>query len=269
MSPGLFSAVGLRLERGRLLDERSLQEDVVVVDRAWAERFFPGQDVLGRRLKSGGCTSCPWTTVVGVVGTVKWVGLEATDTGTVYFPFVDLPNAFVVLRTAADPQTVSSDLRRVIQDLDPGLALTNVATGDQLVADSLTTSRYLSVLVGMFALAALVLSVVGIYGVMAHFVQQHTRDIGIRMALGGEPSAVRGMVVMQGLRLVLAGVAIGSIAALLGARFLSTILFGVSSADLPAILAVPAGLLLTATVACLVPGRRAARLDPAEILRES
>ncbi len=94
------------------------------------------------------------------------------------------------------------DLRRAIHELDPGLALTNVATGDELVAESLAAPRYLSVLVGMFALAALVLSIVGIYGVMAHFVQQHTRDIGIRLALGGEPSAVRRMVVLQGLRLV-------------------------------------------------------------------
>ena len=110
------------------------------------------------------------------------------------------------MRTAGDSKAVSPDLRRAIHDLDPGLALTNVATGDELVADALTTPRYLSVLVGMFALAALVLSIVGIYGVMAHFVQQHTRDIGIRLALGGEPSAVRGMVVWQGLRLVAIGV---------------------------------------------------------------
>ena len=250
-----------------MLDSHSLEEDVIVVDRAWAERFFPGQEVLGRRLKSGGCTSCPWTTVVGVVGTVKWVGLEATETGTVYYPFVDLPNAFVVLRTAGDSKAVSSDLRRAIHDLDPGLALTNVATGDELVADALTTPRYLSVLVGMFALAALVLSIVGIYGVMAHFVQQHTRDIGIRLALGGEPSAVRGMVVWQGLRLVAIGVVLGVGVAIVGARFLATILFGVSWTDASTMLAVPAALLLTAAIACLIPGRRAARLDPAEILR--
>ena len=268
VSPGFFPAVGLRLERGRLLDSHSLEEDVIVVDRAWAERFFPGQEVLGRRLKGGGCTSCPWTTVVGVVGTVKWVGLEATETGTVYYPFVDLPNAFVVLRTTGDSKAVSPDLRRAIHDLDPGLALTNVATGDELVADALTTPRYLSVLVGMFALAALVLSIVGIYGVMAHFVQQHTRDIGIRLALGGEPSAVRGMVVWQGLRLVAIGVVLGVGVAIVAARFLATILFGVSSTDASTMLAVPAALLLTAAIACLIPGRRAARLDPAEILRE-
>ena len=109
-SPGFFSTVGLRLERGRLLDERSLQDDIVVVDRAWADRFFPGQEVLGRRFRNGGCTTCPWTTVAGVVGTVKWAGLETTDRGTVYFPFVDMPNAYFVIRATGDP-AVSGDGR--------------------------------------------------------------------------------------------------------------------------------------------------------------
>ena len=105
VSPGFFKTVGLTLERGRLLDERSLQDNVVVVDRAWADRFFPGEEVLGRRFKNGGCTTCPWTTVVGVVGTVKWIGLEAPDPGTVYFPFVDLPDGYFVLRTAGRPSS--------------------------------------------------------------------------------------------------------------------------------------------------------------------
>jgi len=268
-SPGFFSTVGLRLERGRLFDERSLQDDVVVVDGAWADRFFPGQEVLGRRLKGGGCSSCPWTTVVGVVGTVKWTGLEASDRGTVYFPFVDLPNAFVLLRTTADPASLTAALRQAVHELDPGLALSNIATGDDLVSASLAAPRYLTVLVGMFAAAALVLSVVGVYGVMAHFVQQHTRDIGIRLALGGEPSDVRRMVVLQGLRLVVFGVAVGVGAALLTGRFLTTVLFGVSPTDLRMIAGVPVVLVALAALACLVPGRRAARLDPAAILRES
>ena len=134
---------------------------------------------------------------------------------------------------------------------------------------SLAQPRYLSVLVGMFALSALVLSVVGIYGVMAYFVQQHTRDIGIRLALGGEPSDVRRMVVLQGLRLVVVGVGLGVGAAFVTARFLTTVLFEVSATDLRTMAAVPVALVAIAAAACLVPGRRAARLDPADILRES
>ncbi|MEO6212612.1 MAG: ABC transporter permease [Vicinamibacterales bacterium] len=268
-SAEFFRAVGLPLQRGRLLDERSLEENVVLVDDAWANRFFPRQEVLGRRFREGGCTTCPWITVVGVVATVKWSGLEAPDEGTVFTPFVDLPNGYVVLRSIGDPSTLTAELRRAVHDIDPGLALAHTATGVDLVSQSLTTPRYLSVIVGMFALAALVLSVVGIYGVMAYFVQQNTRNIGIRLALGGTPSVVRRMVVLEGLRLVAAGVVVGVPAAFLLARFLRTMLFGVSATDLPTMLGVPAALLMIAAIACVAPGRRAANLAPADILRDN
>jgi len=269
VSPEFFKTVGLPLERGRLLDEYSLRDNVVVVDRAWANRFFPGEEVLGRRFRSGGCTTCPWTTVAGLVGNVKWTGLDAAEDGTVYWPFVDFASAFFVLRTNVDPSSLSQPVRQAVHELDPSLALSNIATGDELVSDSLAKPRYLSVLVGMFAVAALVLSVVGIYGVMAYFVQQHTRDIGIRLALGGKPSDVRRMVVLQGLRLVVVGVGIGVGAAFLTARFLTTMLFSVSPTDLRTMASVPVALLAIAALTCLAPGRRAANLDPAEILRES
>jgi putative ABC transport system permease protein len=268
VSPAFFSTLSLPLERGRLLDEYSLRDDVVVVDRAWANRFFAGEEALGRRFRSGGCTTCPWTTVVGVVGNVKWSGLDAADDGTVYWPLVDRPNAYVVIRAAGDPAALTSALRAAIHDLDPGLALTSVATGDDLVAESLVAPRDLSVLIAMFAAAALGLSVVGVHGVMSHFVQQHSRDIGIRLALGGEPSDVRRMIVVQGLRLVIVGVAAGVGLAMLTSRVLATILFGVSPMHLPAMAGVPLVLLAVAAIACLVPGRRAAKLDPSEILRE-
>ena len=271
-SPDFFKAVGLRLERGRIFDERDATADappVIVVDRAWADRFFPNQNALGRRLHEGGCTSCPWTTVIGVVSTVKFAGLDAPDEGTVYTPFVDSPSGYLVLRTSGDPARLTSMLRQSMQELDSGLPLSDVATGDELVADALVTPRYLSVLIGMFGLTALALSVVGIYGVMAYFVQQHTRDIGIRLALGGEPSAMRRMVVVQGLQLVAAGVTLGAAAALLTGRLMTTMLFGVTPTDLRTMVSVPLALVIVAAIACLVPARRAARLDPAEILRES
>jgi putative ABC transport system permease protein len=268
VSPEFFRSVGLRLERGRLLDARSLAEDVVVVDRAWANRFFPGQEVLGRRFRNGGCTTCPWTTVVGVVGNVRWTGLDAPEDGTVYFPFVDMNHGFAVLRTTAEPASVIMSLRQAIKELDPGLPLSRVATGDELMADALSTPRYLTTLLGVFAATALMLSVVGIYGVMAHFVQQHTRDIGIRLALGGDPAREQRLVILQGLRLVGIGVAAGIGVALMTGHLMTTLLFGVSPLDLRTLLGVPAALLLVAMAACLVPARRAAAIDPAHILRE-
>lgn len=268
VSPEFFAAVGLRLERGRLLDDRSLAEDVVVVDRAWANRFFPGEEVVGRRLKSGGCTTCPWTTVVGVVGNVKWQGLDAGEDGTVYFPLVDLSSAYVVLRTSGDPSSLIPMLRQAVKELDPALPLSDVATGDELVSSSLATPRYLSAVTGVFALSALALAVVGIYGVMSHFVQQNRRDLGIRLALGGDPARVRRDVVWQGLMLVIAGVLGGVVAAFATGRLLTTLLFGVSPTDPRMTLGVPAGLVAIAIVACLLPAQRAARLDPAQILRD-
>jgi putative ABC transport system permease protein len=270
VSRDFFGVAGVTLQRGRLLDERSLQEDVVVVDRAWAARFFPGQEVLGRRFRSGGCTTCPWTTVVGVVSDVRWTGLDATQgDGTVYYPLVDLPNAYFLVRTAGDPLPLVTPVRDVVRSLDPTLAVADVATGDDLVADALSTPRYLGVLIALFSTAALVLSLVGIYGVMAYFVQQHTRDIGIRLAIGGEPGQVRRLVVFHGVRLVVAGVVVGIGAAFLAGRLMSTVLFGVSATDPRALIGVPLALLFVAVVACLVPAQRAAALDPADVLRDA
>ena len=268
VSPEFFKTVGLRLEHGQLLDEQSLQNDFVVVDRAWANRFFPGKEVVGRRLHGGGCTSCPWTTVIGVVDNVKWIGLEAAEDGTVYFPLVDLPHAFVMLRAGGDPSMLATALERTMRSLDPGLAISNVATGDELVDRSLASPQYLTVLVGMFALAALTLSVIGVYGVMTHFVELHQRDIGVRLAVGGDPADMRRFVLLQGLRLVVLGITIGVGAALLAANLLRAVLFAVSPANPRTLGAVAAALVAIAVVACLGPARRAARLDPAMILRE-
>lgn len=269
-SPDFFRTVGLKLEKGRLLDEYSLRDNSIVVDRAWADRFFPGQEVIGRRLREGGCTECDWTVVIGLVGNVRWTGLDATrQDGTVYYPLVDLPTAYFVLHTAAAPSSVAGALRQAVADLDPQLAVTDMASGDDLVDEALSRPRYLSVLIGMFAVTALVLSIVGVYGVMAYFVQQHARDIGIRLALGGDPSQVRRMVVLNGLQFVAVGVVAGVGASLLGGRLLDSLLFGISSRDLRTLVGVPAALAAVAVVACLLPARRAARLDPAAILRES
>ena len=270
VSTGFFKATGLTLERGRLLDEQSLRDDVVVVDRAWARRFFPGQEVVGRRFRNGGCTTCNWTTVVGVVGDVRWTGLDASQAdGTVYYPLVDSPSAFLVVRTAGDPAALAAAVRQAVRELDPGLAVADVATGDDLMDEALATPRYLTVLIGLFAGTALVLSLVGIYGVMAYFVQQHTREIGIRLAIGGNPGQVRRLVVFHGLRLVLAGVVVGIGAAVLAGRLMSTVLFGVSPSDPRILVGVPAALLAAAIAACLIPAERAAAMDPADILRDA
>lgn len=267
-SPTFFKTAGVRLDRGRLLDDQSLKRDEVVVDRVWANRFFPGQEVVGRRFKNGGCTECDWTTVIGQVTDARWGGLDSEQDGTVYFPLVDVPNAFAVIRASGDPSTLVAPMRAAFRELDSSLPLTSIQTGQDLMEGELATPKYLSVLTTVFGITALVLSIVGIYGVMTHFVQQHTRDIGIRVALGGAPAQVRRMIIMRGLKLVLAGVALGIAAAFGAGRYLSSLAFGVSATDPRVIGLVAITLVLIAAAACFIPALRASRVDPAEILRE-
>ena len=272
VTPDYFKTVGLPLQEGRLLNTADFAEgaaDAVVVDRAWAERFFPRERVLGRRFLNGGCTTCPWTTVVGVVGTVKYLGVDAPDQGTVYWPISDGDrNRFILIRSDR-PSALAAPLRQALRELDPNLALTGVFTVDDLVTNSLATPRYLTVLVGAFGAAALALSLVGIYGVMTYFVQQHRRDIGIRLALGGDPSHVGRLVIGQGLAVVAIGVALGLGTTFFTSKIISSVLFGVSPTDPLTLVAVPGVLIAVAIVACALPARRASMVDPAEVLRDS
>jgi ABC-type antimicrobial peptide transport system permease subunit len=201
------------------------------------------------------------------VNEVKYAGLDQPDAGTVYSPLAGEPIRFFVVRTGAEPANLMPDIRRVIRDLEPGVALTATATADELVAQSLQQPQSLSVLVGAFALVALVLSIVGIYGVMAYDVQQQLKDISIRLALGGRTSDVLRLVVGRGMRVVAAGVVAGLLTALLVTRLLSTLLFGVGAADAPTFAGSAGLLLLAALAACLAPAWRATVLQPAEILR--
>ena len=271
VTPEYFGVLGLPLLEGRLLDDRDVRaEDLeaVVVDRAWAKRFFPNESAVGKRLRSGGCTQCPWTTVVGVVSEVKYAGLDRPDEGTVYRPLgLDASSRYIVARTASDPQMILPAVRQVVRALDPTLPFSDTATMEEMVARSLEQPRSLSMLVGGFALVALVLSTIGIYGVMAYYVQQHTKDISIRLALGGSPGDVLRLVLGQGMRVVTIGVVVGLVAAFVGTRLMSTVLFGVGATDAVTFGAVAAFLLIVALLACVVPAKRATRLQPATVLR--
>jgi putative ABC transport system permease protein len=272
VTPEYFRVLGLPLLEGRLLDERDARtEDLeaVVVDRAWAKRFFPNESAVGKRLRSGGCTQCPWTAVVGVVSQVKYAGLDKPDDGTVYTPLSrgQSPFRYVVARTTADPHTVLPAVRQVVRDLDPTLPFSDTATMEEMVARSLERPRSLSMLVGGFAVVALLLSAIGIYGVMAYYVQQHTKDISIRLALGGSPRDVLRLVVAQGMQVVATGVVVGVIVASMGTRLISTVLFGVGATDAVTFAAAATFLLAVALLACFVPANRATKLQPATVLR--
>ncbi len=270
--PGYFDAMGIPLIEGRAFDsgDRADAAPVAIVDRAWAERFFPNERVVGRRFQSGGCTTCPLITVVGVVADVKYTGLDGFNRGTVYRPILDggYRTMYFLVRTTANPLAVLPPLRSVIAELDPTLPLSEIATIDERMRDSLEAPRYLATLVAGFATIALLLSVIGIYGVMSHFVQQHAKDIGIRMALGGGAPRVLAAIVGQGMRIVGLGTAVGVGLGLLVTRSMSSLLFGVGATDPVTFAAVAVLMLAVALIACLIPARRAARVDPVETLRQ-
>jgi len=265
-----FKVIGLPLLEGRLFDERDGRDpgvDVVVVDRSWARRFFPNTSAVGKRLKSGGCATCPWTTVVGVVSEVKYAGLDRPDEGTAYSPLVGGRFRHLVLRTRTDPSGVLPEVRGIIRDLDPELPFTNVATMDDRLATALNRPRSIALLVGVVAILAVVLCTIGVYGVMSYDVQQQSREMCIRMALGGRASDVLRLVIGQGLRVVVGGVVVGLAAALFLTRLLSTLFFGVGTADPLTFIAVAVALPALALLACVVPALRAVRLEPAAVLR--
>lgn len=271
VTPDYFSVLGLSLVQGRLLDERdALGQNLlaVVVDRAWAKRFFPGGNAVGRRLRQGGCTTCPWVTIVGVVSEVKYAGLDKPDEGTVYqgMPPQQMSRALII-RAGGNPAALVSAVRQTIRGIDPNLPLSGVATMDDLVSRALERPRSLSILVVSLAIVALVLSTIGIYGVMAYHVQQHTKEIGIRLALGGSRREVLRMIVGQGMRIVASGVAVGILAALALAQIIASLLFGVGARDPAALVSVCVFLLALALLACAIPALRATTLQPAVVLR--
>jgi putative ABC transport system permease protein len=269
-SPEYAPTLGLKLVEGRLLNERDIDPQnllAVVVDRAWARRFYPNQSAVGKRLKSGGCTACPWTTVVGVLSEVKYDGVDQPDQGTVYFPMQGGTFRFLIVRSNGDPLSLAPMVRQVVRELEPGAPLSNVATAAGLVEQSLLRPQSLSMLVASFAAVALLLSVIGIYAVMGYYVQQHLKEISIRMALGGNRSDIARLVVGQGMMVVITGVIAGTAVAFAATRLMSSLLFGVSAADPWTFSSVAAMMIAVALLACAVPAWRAMRLQPAAVLR--
>ncbi len=273
--PAYFQALGVDLLAGRLFDVDTDSSRVALVDETWARRFFANpQDALGRRFIHGGCTDptrCPWWTVIGVVSDVEYNGLAEDNQGAMYLDaerFVQLGSFLVVRTPSADAAALAPRIRAIVRDADPRVPVTDVATGRELLEESLRTDRYLAGLVGLFGAVAFLLSLVSIYGVLAYFVEEHRRDIGIRLALGGEPLRVAWMVMASAMRLVLVGVGTGTVLALGISSLLDHLLFRINPWDPVSFAAVVLGLSAAALLSCGEPAFRAARLDPAGALKE-
>jgi putative ABC transport system permease protein len=274
VSPDYFRAMGIPLQRGRFFDARDSAESqpAVLVNRRLAEQYWPGEDAIGKRLKVGPLDSpSAWLTVVGVVGDTRQTGLNEHKL-EFYVPYAQERRSFMaprdlVVRTKSDPASIASAVRRAVWSVDKDQPVSNVRTLDQVFAAAISQERFQALLLGLFAMLALLLACVGLYGVISYAVVQRTHEIGVRMALGAQPLDVLRLVIRQGLSLTLAGLGIGIVAGTFVTRVLTDMLFGVTPRDPLTFVGVPALLLLVALLACYIPARRATRIDPLIALR--
>jgi putative ABC transport system permease protein len=269
VSPRYFETIGQRLVRGRSFEERDDERaaPVALVNQAFARHYWGDGDPIGSRVSFGGDEE-RWVTIVGVVGDVRYYGLDREPTLELYEPFAQNPGwGAVLVRTRAEPRAALALMSRAVHAIDPEQPVDRIRTLAEVRAESVASPRLTAILLGIFALVALVITAAGIGGVLALSVSQRTTEIGVRMAMGAERGAVMRMVLEQGLGLVLAGLALGLVGALALSRLVERLLFGVPSTD-PLTYAVVAAMLLAAAVAaCLLPARRAASVDPLVALR--
>jgi putative ABC transport system permease protein len=271
-SPDYFRAMGIPLLRGRAFGEQDKPnaQPVVIINETFARRFFPGQDAVGQSIIPGEGRQGKTREIVGVVGDVRHAGLDAEVTPEYYVPYeqASVERMTVVARTASgNPSDIAGPLRGVIRSMDREQPVYNVRTMTQLLDDSLARRRFNTTLLACFSALALLLASIGIYGVMSYTVAQRTREIGIRIALGARAGDVIRLVLRQGLGLALAGVGAGLLASYFLTKFMSSMLYGVSATDPLVFGAGVLMLLLIVLLACLVPARRATKVDPMVALR--
>jgi putative ABC transport system permease protein len=270
VSPDYFKTLQIPLISGRTYDERDRADapKVAIVNQAFAQRYFPGGDVLGKRIGFG-CEDGLCTTIVGVVGNVKQESITADVSPEIFVPFSQMPmnGLTLFIRTTGNTTDLVGALRNEVFAIDRNQPVFSVKTLDQRVVETIAVSRSLMFLFSGFALLALVLACVGIYGIVAYSVSQRTREIGIRMALGARAVDVLRLILKNGMTLVLSGIVIGVGGALALTRFLATLLFGVTPTDMLTFVVVSLVLIGVALIACLIPARRATKVDPLTALR--
>ena len=268
VSPGYFAAVGTSILRGRpfLESDTAASAPVSIISSAMAKKYWPGQDPVGKQLAPAG-SKFPLTTVVGVAADVKRLSLREPPPPEMYVAYTQkvwpsLLTMDVVLRTVQDPAAVAASARNTIHSIDPDLPLANLKPLAEIVSDSMTQPRFVMLLIAAFGGLALLLAMVGMYGVISYSVAQRTQEIGIRVALGAQRRSIFGMIVGLGARLAALGIAIGLAAALAATRVMGSFLYGVTATD-PLTFAIVSVLLLGLTLlACYIPARRAMKVDP-------
>lgn len=276
VSSDYFQAIGIALRQGRFFNERDNENamPVAIINETMARQYWPGQDTLGKRFKVGSVDSpAPWLTIVGVVADVRQKGADAPVKAEMYIPYRQgepysffSPRALVIRSTAA-PMSLVPAVRQAIHEIDPYQPLSNIRTMDEVLNRETAQRRLEMTLLTVFAALALLLSALGIYGVLSYFVVQHTPEIGVRMALGAQQRDVLRLVLGKGMRLALIGVAIGLVGAFALTRLMESLLFEVKASDPLTFVLIALLLTLVALMACLIPARRAMKVDPMVALR--
>jgi predicted permease len=245
----------------------------LIVNQSMARRYWPNEDALGKRVAIDDHPKVEdWMTVVGIVGDVKDKPDSPTAEMALWWPIEQSPvgvnnNMAVVMRGSSDPAPLANALRQAVRQLDPTLAVANIRPMDDIADANVSTPRFALFLVALFAGLALALAAIGIYGVISYAVSQRTHEFGLRMALGAQPGDVRRLVLRQGVKLALGGVALGLVGALVLGRVLWSLLYQVSAADPVTFTSVSAIAIAVAALACYLPARRATAVDPANALR--
>ncbi len=269
INPGYFDVMRIPLKLGRYFTGQDIKgaQETVIVNEALAERFWPNEYPIGKRLQRG--KSGPWRTVVGVISDTKEYSAEKEPPIAVYYPAeqVIARNMYLVIRTTSDPVPMTAAIVKEIQAVDPEMPVYDVGSMDQRLYGSLARQRFSMFLLGVFALIALILAAIGVYGVMAYSVSQRTHEIGVRIALGARPDAILRLVIRQALILAALGIAIGLTGAFALTRVMSSLLFGVSATDLLTFVITSLLLGSIALMASYIPARRAAKVDPIAALQ--
>jgi putative ABC transport system permease protein len=269
VSRGYFQTLGVPLLKGRDFTDRDNSDapQTAIINNDLARIYFPNEDPIGKRITFTDGES--WISIVGVIGDVKRLGLDTSAKPEVYFPFLQVPSLSMslVVRTTTEPLSLAGAVKSQIQMIDRDLPIDESKTMQQLLADSNSGRRFNMLLLTVFAVVALVLAVVGIYGVMSYTVTQRTHEIGIRVAIGAQARDVFRMVIGQGMILAMIGIAFGLVGAFALTRLMTTMLFGVEPTDPATFVTIAVLLTAVALVACYIPGRRATKVDPLVALR--
>jgi len=271
-SVGYFEAIGTPILRGRAFLPSDAQDvaPVVIVDETIARQYWPGGNPIGKRIRTSTDSSAAWLTIIGVAANVKHASLRERPDFELYRPMLQTPtwSSYVVIRTRSAPEGIIAGLRRVVMELDPILPVSDVGSLEDAMASSLSVARLTNLLLTAFALLALLLAAIGIYGVMSLQVNGRLGEFGVRLALGAAPRQVLRLVLMQGLGLAAIGFGIGLAGALLLTRFLRSLLFEVEPFDPPTFALVSVVLAGVTLLACYLPALRATRADPISVLRQ-